>query len=323
MNGWKDLNSKFVLLVWQSVALLRDEGLCGEAWLAVVRALRYLAAFDRDGDGLPEHDGVADQTYDTWPMLGASAYGGSLWIAALRAGIAMGERVGDAGTVAWLRDNLERALPAFEEKLWAGSHYRYDAGGDASASSIMADQLAGQWWADATGLGDVAPDEHVRVALRTVYDMNVRGFGDGHMGAVNGMRPDGTVDASSEQSQEVWTGTTYALAAFMASRGMLDEAWHTASGVARVVEERGYRFRTPEAYDVDGNFRATMYLRPLAIWALEQALGDGRGVSDTHRPGAPPRDRADSCAPRSPRSSCWASWVVAAGGENRSRAPRR
>jgi non-lysosomal glucosylceramidase len=86
------------------------------------------------------------------------------------------------------------------------------------------------------------------------------------------MRRDGTVDDSSEQSQESWVGTTYALAAFMLHRGMDREAWHTASGVARVVEDRGYWFRTPEAYDVAGNFRATLYLRPLAIWAIEHAL---------------------------------------------------
>jgi non-lysosomal glucosylceramidase len=272
VNRWKDLNCKFVLLVWQAVALLDDEALCRDAWPAVVRALRYLEAFDRDGDGLPEHDGVADQTYDTWPMLGPSAYGGSLWLAALRAAIAMGERVGDVAAVASFRDILERALPAFEAALWAGSHYRYDAGGDTSAESIMADQLAGQWWADATGLGDVAAPEHVRQALTTIFERNVLGFGDGHLGAVNGMRRDGTVDDSSEQSQEVWTGTTYALAAFMLHRGMERQAWHTASGVARVVEERGYWFRTPEAYDVEGNFRATLYLRPLAIWAIEHAL---------------------------------------------------
>ena len=278
VNISKDLNPKFVLLVWQAVALLGDEALCRDAWPAVVRALRYLAAFDRDGDGLPEHDGVADQTYDGWPMLGPSAYGGSLWLAALRAGIAMGERVGDAEAVAWLGDVLERALPAFEDKLWSGSCYRYDAGGDASSDSVMADQLAGQWWADATGLGDIAVAEHVRLALGTVFERNVLGFGDGHMGAVNGTRPDGTVDDSGEQSQEVWVGTTYALAAFMISRGMRREAWHTASGVARVVEDRGYWFRTPEAFDVDGNFRATLYLRPLAIWAIEHALrGSGHG----------------------------------------------
>ncbi len=116
MNGWKDLNPKFVLLVWQAVELLQDAALGAEAWPAVVQALRYVAAFDRDGDGLPEHDGVPDQTYDTWPMRGPSAYGGSLWLAALRAGIAMGERVGDAPIVAWLHDILDRALPAFEAR---------------------------------------------------------------------------------------------------------------------------------------------------------------------------------------------------------------
>jgi len=277
VNRWKDLNSKFVLLVWQAVSLLGDAELCGDAWPAVVRALRHLAAFDRDGDGLLEHDGVPDQTYDTWPMRGPSSYGGSLWLAALRAGVAMGERTGDAGSVAWLRDILERAGPAFEEKLWHGSYYRYDAGGGPSGDSIMADQLAGQWWADATRLGEVVPDGHVREALRTISDLNVRRFGDGRMGAVNGMRPDGAVDTSSEQSQEAWVGTTYALAAFMLSRGMPDEAWEAASGVERVVERRGYRFRTPEAYDVAGNFRATMYLRPLAIWAIEHALREKGG----------------------------------------------
>jgi non-lysosomal glucosylceramidase len=271
-NTWKDLNSKFVLLVWQAVALADGEALLAEAWPGVRGAMRHLAAFDRDGDGLPEHDGVPDQTYDTWPMAGPSAYGGSLWIAALRAGIAMGERVGDEATTGWLRDVLARALPAFERLLWTGTYYRYDAGGGASADSIMADQLVGQWWADATGLGEVARADHVGAALRTVFERNVLGFGGGEMGAVNGIRPDGTLDASSEQSQEVWTGTTYALAAFMAGRGMTAEAWRTASGIARVIEARGYWFRTPEAWDRDGSFRATMYLRPLAIWAIEHAL---------------------------------------------------
>ena len=40
--------------------------------------------------------------------------------------------------------------------------------------------------------------------------------------------------------------------------------------------ERGLWFRTPEAYDGDGNFRASIYLRPLAIWAIEEALRRSR-----------------------------------------------
>lgn len=40
-------------------------------------------------------------------------------------------------------------------------------------------------------------------------------FAGGTMGAVNGMRPDGVPDTSSVQSNEVWIGVVYALAATM------------------------------------------------------------------------------------------------------------
>jgi non-lysosomal glucosylceramidase len=46
-----------------------------------------------------------------------------------------------------------------------------------------------------------------------------------------------------------------------------------------VTYERGLWFRTPEAYDEDGNFRASLYLRPLAIWTIEEALRRARGTS--------------------------------------------
>jgi non-lysosomal glucosylceramidase len=272
VNVWKDLNPKFVLLVWQAIALCDADELAVPAWPSVLRAMRTLAAADHDGDGLPEHDGTPDQTYDTWPMRGPSAYGGSLWIAALHAAVEIGTRAGDTAGVAWLRGILDRAVPAFDRTLWNGTWYRYDAGGDASSDSIMADQLAGQWWADATGLPAVAPAPRVDLALRTIFRTNVLGFGGGRMGAVNGMRPTGELDASSEQSQEVWTGTAYALAAFMIHRGLVAEAWTTAGGVDAVLEARGMRYRTPEAYDIDGNYRASLYLRPLAIWAIEHAL---------------------------------------------------
>ena len=58
----------------------------------------------------------------------------------------------------------------------------------------------------------------------------------------------------------------------MIGRGLVAEGWETAHGAASVVYERGLWFRTPEAYDRDGNFRASVYLRPLAIWAIEEAL---------------------------------------------------
>jgi len=36
-----------------------------------------------------------------------------------------------------------------------------------------------------------------------------------------------------------------------------------------IYEKKGYWFRTPEAWDVEGNYRASMYMRPAAVWALQ------------------------------------------------------
>jgi non-lysosomal glucosylceramidase len=274
VSDWKDLGPKFVLQAWRDAVAAGPAGdeLIRDVFPTVQAVLNRLSLKDRDGDGLPEHDGLPDQTYDTWPMQGPSAYGGSLWLAAVAAAEAMATRLGDDATARRWAGWFERGQVAFDRRLWRGDHYAYDDGGGASSDSIMADQLAGQWYADATGLGDILPRDRVDAALRTVHAMNVRGFQGGRMGPVNGVRPDGQVDASSEQSAEVWVGTAYALAAFMIGRGLTDEGWETARGVAAVTYERGFWFRTPEAFDGDGNFRASIYLRPLAIWAIEEAL---------------------------------------------------
>ena len=272
INIWKDLNSKFVLQVWRDVVLVPAPDLARDTWPAVVQAMDYLGRYDRDEDGLPEHDGQPDQTYDMWSMTGPSAYSGALWLAALRAAIRLGEMVGDTATVARFRETHDRGSRSFEAKLWDGRSYRFDASGEASSNSVMADQLAGQWYADATGLGDLVSPDRILTALRTIYESNVLGFGGGHMGAVNGIRPDGSIDESTEQSAESWPGTTYGLAAFMIGRGLTEEGWRTAHGAFAVTYGRGLWFRTPEAYLQDGRYRAAMYLRPLAIWAIEHAL---------------------------------------------------
>ena len=287
VNDWKDLGPKFVLQAWRDALAAGADGdaLIEAVWPTVDAVLTRLTRFDRDGDGLLEHDARPDQTYDTWPMRGPSAYAGSLWLAAVLAAEQMARRLGNDEAAARWEGWFERGQVAFDRRLWRGDHYAYDGGDGPSSDSIMADQLAGQWYADATGLGDIAPPEQVEAALRTIHRMNVRAFADGRMGAVNGMHPDGTVDHSSEQSAEVWVGTAYALAAFMIGRGLDAEGWETARGVVATTYERGLWFRTPEAYDADGNFRASIYLRPLAIWAIEEALRRRAGAG----PGTPPR----------------------------------
>jgi non-lysosomal glucosylceramidase len=270
-NLWLDLIPKLALQVWRDVCRLEDPGLARRARPVIEEALARIAARDLDGDGLPDHEGVPDQTYDTWPMHGPSAYVGVLWLGALRVAEELARLDGDVTAAVDWHTAYERSRASLERQLWTGAAYAFCRTGP-TADSIMADQLAGQWYADVGGLRDLLDAERIATALRTVHELNVVAFGDGLLGAVNGMRPDGTVDTSSEQSQEVWVGTTYALAALMIGRGLVAEGWETARGAARVTYERGLWFRTPEAYDRDGNYRPSLYVRPLAIWAIEEAL---------------------------------------------------
>jgi non-lysosomal glucosylceramidase len=134
----------------------------------------------------------------------------------------------------------------------------------------MADQLAGQWYANLTGLGDLVPKEMRVSALKKIFSFNVMNYAKGEMGALNGMGADGSVLTDNEQIHEVWTGTTFGLASEMLAEGLHDEGFQTAKGIYAVVyENKGYWFRTPEAWGTDGMYRASMYMRPAAIWAME------------------------------------------------------
>ena len=273
VNDWKDLNAKFVLQVYRDYVATGDKQFVLDTWEAVELTIRRLHRFDRDGDGLIENDGFPDQTYDVWSVKGPSAYTGGLWLAALAAGAKLAETAGEMDLALEYQHMLECGKDAYEAKLWNGRYFNYDSSRSRQHDSIMADQMAGQWYARACGLKPVVNPLYARSALVTVYDWNVQRFNGGMMGAVNGMRPDGRVDRTSMQSQEVWSGTTYAAAAAMLHEGLREEAFTTAWGAYRTTYDgTGYWFQTPEAWDADGNYRAIGYMRPLAIWAMQWAL---------------------------------------------------
>lgn len=279
VSRWKDLNPKFILQIYRDFVLTKDRAFLAEAWPAVQQALAYMQRFDRDGDGLIENDGYPDQTYDTWSVKGPSAYTGGLWLACLSAAAAMAEAAGQPEAAAAYRQQLRRAQQAYEARLWNGEYYNYDASPSKHHDSIMADQLAGHWFARACGLEGVVPVEHARSALKKIFDFNVKKFWNGEGGALNGMRPDGSLDRTSSQSLEMWAGTTYSIAACMLQEGLREEAFATAKGVhLATYRDFGLFFQTPEALDMDNAYRAMGYMRPLAIWAMQWAL-EGK-----HRP---------------------------------------
>jgi non-lysosomal glucosylceramidase len=265
----KDLGSKFVLQVYRDVVATGDKKFAAEMWNAVTQALDYLTQFDLDEDGLIENEGQPDQAYEQWIADGPSAYSGGLWLAALSAAAALADLLKKKDAAARYRDLLARGQQSYDELLWNGSYYNYDSSRNRQHNSIMAAQLAGYWYAQACGLPPVLPEANAKTALETIYAYNVQQFEDGEMGAVNGMRPDGKVDISSMQSQEVWVGATYALAAAMLQEGLIKQAWATAQSVATMTyRDLGYAFQTPEAWNYSGDNRGLGSMRPLAIWAM-------------------------------------------------------
>jgi non-lysosomal glucosylceramidase len=270
VDRWKDLNSKFVLLVWRDFVLSgsTDVDFLRDCWPAMQEALQYLEQFDRNGDGLPENEGFPDQTYDTWPATGESAYVGGLYLAALRAAEEAALRLAAPAAAETYRAAFTRAQQSYLQKIWNGEYFRYDVGSE-HRDYIQSDQLAGQWYANMTGLGDLVPKPMRLSALEKVFAFNVMRFEGGTLGAVNGMTPEGEVVEDNEQLHEVWSGTTLALAAEMMAEGLEEQAYKTAWGIYHVVWERyGYWFRTPEAWDRHGQFRASMYMRPGAVWGI-------------------------------------------------------
>jgi hypothetical protein len=67
------------------------------------------------------------------------------------------------------------------------------------------------------------------------------------------------------------------------STGMKDQAYRTLWGVYHAsYETKGYWFRTPEAWDISGDFRASMYIRPAAIWTMEM-MPEANSADRTNR----------------------------------------
>ncbi len=295
-NLWKDLPSDFVLQVYRDYLYTgaTDVAFLAECWPAIAKALVYLKTFDLDGDSIPENSGAPDQTFDDWRLQGISAYCGGLWIAALEAAIAIAQILESslleipaveipgqglnaiAALKAQYQDWVVQSRPLYQEKLWNGYFYRLDSG--SGSQVVMADQLCGQFYAQLLGLPDVVPPDCAKIALETVYDTCFVKFNQyiaeryphkPAVGAANGVLPTGEPEnPNATHPLEVWTGINFGLAAFLLQLGMAKECWAMTEAVVNQIYENGLQFRTPEAITANDTFRASHYLRAMAIWAI-------------------------------------------------------
>ncbi|QEI40004.1 hypothetical protein BMF77_00561 [Dolichospermum sp. UHCC 0315A] len=277
-NLWKDLGCDFVLQVYRDFLFTgaNDIQFLADCWDAIVQTLDYVKTFDLDGDSIPENSGAPDQTFDDWRLQGVSAYCGGLWLAALEAAIAISKiltnRRGAEDAEVEVQGSiyqgwLSQSKPIYQEKLWNGEYYRLDS--DSGSDVVMADQLCGQFYARLLSLPDIVPSDRAVSALTKVYDSCFLKFQNGEFGAANGVLPNGLPEnPNSTHPLEVWTGINFGLAAFLVQMNMKNEAMRLTEAVVRQIYDNGLQFRTPEAITANGTFRASTYLRAMAIWGI-------------------------------------------------------
>jgi uncharacterized protein (DUF608 family) len=177
-----------------------DTGWMKTLWPDAKRALEYaFVQWDADRDGVME--GEQHVTYDI-ELYGPNPFSGAIYLAALRAGAAMAEAVGDPESARRYASLAEKGAQRLEELCWNGTYYvqripppheirtdpyRTDSLG-ASLEGVapgeppryqigegcLSDQLLGDWMARCAGLGGVLPRRRVISALRSIFRHNFR-----------------------------------------------------------------------------------------------------------------------------------------------------
>jgi len=269
-----------------------DDGWLKAQWPKIRGALDYIIKrWDADEDGL--------LTGPQWNTLdenlgGNSSWLGSLYIAALKAGAKMAQRMGDAGATDRYERIARRASEHQDALLFNGEYYiqvpdpipyrDYGPG-------CHIDQVLGQWWADMLDLGQVYPEEHMRSALTSVHRYNFhydfvgitqspRKFvhdddaGTQMITWPRGGRPD--PEHQMLYADEVMTGFEYAAAANMIARGLLEEGFRTVRAVADRYDGRLRTGLTPgdsASWGYSGNpfgddECGKFYARSMSSWSL-------------------------------------------------------
>lgn len=270
-----------VLRTYREFLLSGDREWLARMWEGVKRAMRYAGVnWDRDGDHMLE-----DRQHNTYDIefYGPNPLCSIYYLAALKATAAMA-RVMDDNILA---DRLETAFTQgsarLDTLLWNGEYFQQriddiDAHPYQHGAGILSDQLLGQLHARLLGLGDVLPREHVRAAVKAIFDHNFRRSFLNH---VNVQRTFVLNDEAGlilcswprggrprfpfVYSDEVWTGVEYHVAAHLITEGWHDQALE----MVRAVRRRHDGVRRSPWNEVECGHH---YARSMSSWMLLLAL---------------------------------------------------
>lgn len=270
-----------ILRAYREWQLSGDNAWLASLWDGIKNAMNYAAIqWDTDGDGVL--DGRQHNTYDI-EFYGPNPLCNVYYLAALRACEEMARVLGETDIAARCRKAFDAASPRVEALLWNGDYYQQiiddvDAHPYQFGAGCLSDQLLGQLHARALGLGDLLQPDHVRAAVKAVFDHNFRvGFED-HVNAQRvfvlndeaglilcSFPRDGRPRFPFVYSDEVWTGIEYHVAAHLIYEGWLDEGLK----IVEAVRERHDGVRRSPYNEVECGHH---YARSMSSWALLLAL---------------------------------------------------
>ncbi len=278
---WKDLCPKFILLAllngidlpglaYHDFLWNRDEAFLKRIYPHVKRAMQWEMATDKNGDHLPDNEGM-DQTFDIWDFYGTNSYTASIFLASLLAWEKMAQIQGDTAFSELCRKWWEKGRESFETELWQGEFYRA-ASGEQDYNTCTAGQLNGQWYAHLLELGYILSPKRVNKAVASICRLNASAS---EHGVVNSVFADGRRDTANDQSQNVWVGESYAVASLAIYEGLVEEGLTIAEKVWRnITQNQKNPWNQPDIVQADtGEFGfGDHYMRNMGIWGVFLAL---------------------------------------------------
>lgn len=262
-----DMNPQFVLMVCRDYLFTGNEGYLARMWHPVVKAIESIALLDLNGDGLPDTN-TGRNTYDAWHLEGTPCYISILWLAALKAGIHLAERMGDSKTMNRWSKTLRKGKHALEKLLWNGEYYDLWRSEEKTDSCLMTDQLDGEWFLRMIGLEGNLSNKRIKQVLSNIWKHNF----NRETGLVNASCPPDRETTlftyQNCQAEAQWTGIGYAVAALLLTVGQKAEAHEIVETIHGAQARFGHYWDHWEC-----GYR---YSRPLSSWSmLHAALGLG------------------------------------------------
>lgn len=270
-----------ILKVYRDWKLYGNTEWLQKLWPKVQKALEYAwTQWDSDRDGVI--DGIQHNTYDI-EFYGPNSMIGSFYLGALRAAEEMANYLGDQGAAALYRQIYQKGSQRLEQELYNGEYYRQKV--DLATApkyqygeGCLSDQLIGQWLAHIVGLGYLLQPEHVRSALKAVFEHNwltdfwehanpqrIYALNDEQGLVLCSWPRGGRPTFPFPYSDEVWCGIEYQVASHLIYEGYVEEGLAIVKGLR--ARHDGRRRNPWNEFECGSH-----YARSLASWSVLTAL---------------------------------------------------